>query len=532
MKKVIMMKQRSMPVLFLAMLLLPFLAAPTGAATPVPSVTGPVPVTATSVPFMSVSRLVTPTNLAKSKYVEEEYFLSGKANVYDWKEDGSVTILADGPYTNRILVRKPANPAKASGTVVVELLNASSGYDSSSGWASLGDLTISRGDVWIGITIKPFTVVALKRFNQARYASLSWATPRPMPEGCKLTPDYSADTEEGLVWDMLSQLGALLKSKDAKNPLAGYGVKYLYMTGVSQSGMNILTYINAGFHDKATLDTAKPLYDGYLIDTGHGRIKPINQCAPSPPLGTPRAAFRGPAPLIIIAAQSDFNAFDALKNRRPDNDVTGDQFRLYEVTGSTHSQLDRAVFASTQQDITLALGRPAPPAGYVGVEQPPNDFSRNFIVRAAYVNLDQWVRKGIPAPKAERIEVTNPTVPEPGMFPPRFGTAVVDEFGNAKGGVRSPAVDVPTATYMSWCTVADTKAPSGTSAAPTGPTKNWLLGFKVPFTNDQLKALYGTHNKYAKRVWTSVDKLVKDRWLLPADGRKIKLEAAKSNILR
>ena len=105
-------------------------------------------------------------------------------------------------------------------------------------------------------------------------------------------------------------------------------------------------------------------------------------------------------------------------------------------------------------------------------------------------------------------------------------------FGNAKGGVRSPAVDVPTATYMSWCTVADTKAPSGTSSAPTGPTKNWLLGFKVPFTNDQLKALYGTHNKYVKRVWASVDKLVKDRWLLPADGRKIKLEAAKSNILR
>jgi hypothetical protein len=353
-----------------------------------------------------------------------------------------------------------------------------------------------------------------------------------MPEGCKLTPDYSADTEEGLTWDMLSQLGALLKSKDAKNPLAGYGTKYIYVTGVSQSGMNILTYINAGFHDKATLDTGKPVYDGYLMDTGHGRIKPINQCAPSPPLGTPRAAFRGPVPFIIIAAQSDFNAFDALKNRRPDSDVTGDQFRLYEVTGSTHSQLDRAPFVSTQEDITLALGRPAPPAGYVGVEQPPNDFSRKYIVRASYVNLDRWVRKGIPAPKAERIEVTNPTVPEPGMFPPRFGTVVTDEFGNARGGVRSPAVDVPIATYMSWCTVADTKAPSGTSSAPTGPTKNWLLGFKVPFTNNQLKALYGTHIKYVKQVMKSVDKLVKDRWLLPADGWNIKLEAAKSNVLR
>lgn len=173
------MKQKTLPVLLLAILLLSFVTTPTGAATPIPTVTGPVPVTATSVPFISVSSLVTPTNLAKVGYVEEEYFLSGKANVYDWKEDGSVAILGDGPYTNRILVRKPVNPTKASGTVVVELLNASNGYDASSGWASLGDLTISRGDVWIEITIKPFTVVALKRFNPARYAPLSWASPRP-----------------------------------------------------------------------------------------------------------------------------------------------------------------------------------------------------------------------------------------------------------------------------------------------------------------------------------------------------------------
>jgi hypothetical protein len=85
---------------------------------------------------------------------------------------------------------------------------------------------------------------------------------------------------------------------------------------------------------------------------------------------------------------------------------------------------------------------------------------------------------------------------------------------------------------MSWCTVADTKAPSGTSSAPTGPTKNWLLGFKVPFTIEQLKGLYVSHDRYVKQVSKSVDKFVEDRWLLPADGRKIKDEAAKSNILR
>ena len=181
MKNEMKMKKRTLPLLLLLAILLLFLATtPTGAATPIPAVTGPVPVTATSVPFMSVSRLVAPADLAKVGYVEEEYFLSGKANVYDWKEDGSVTILGGGPYTNRVLVRKPLKPSRASGTVVVELLNASNGYDASSGWASLGDLTINRGDVWVGITIKPFTVVALKRFNPVRYAPLSWASPRPI----------------------------------------------------------------------------------------------------------------------------------------------------------------------------------------------------------------------------------------------------------------------------------------------------------------------------------------------------------------
>ena len=72
-------KRRTLPVLLLAIVLLFFVITPTGAATPIPAVTGPVPVTATSVPFMSVSRLVTPTDLAKVGYVEEEYFLERKS---------------------------------------------------------------------------------------------------------------------------------------------------------------------------------------------------------------------------------------------------------------------------------------------------------------------------------------------------------------------------------------------------------------------------------------------------------------------
>jgi len=67
-------------------------AAQTPASTggPLPSVTGPVAVTATSFPFLAAHRLQEPIDLAKIGYVEEEFFVSGRANVYDWSPAGDL----------------------------------------------------------------------------------------------------------------------------------------------------------------------------------------------------------------------------------------------------------------------------------------------------------------------------------------------------------------------------------------------------------------------------------------------------------
>ncbi len=302
---------------------------------PIPKVTGPIPVTASSYPFLASDRLKAPLNLAAADYKEEEYFLTGKANVYDWKEDGSTPVLATGEYTNRILVRKPANPKKFNGTVIVDLFNTTNGYDVGYSWGYADPFT-TQGYAWVGVTLKPITVLALKKFNPSRYAPLSWKSPRPMPEDCKLTPDYKPDTEEGLIWDIMTQTGALLKSKDPKNPLAGYKVKYLFMVSMSQSSSNIITYMNAGFYKRVLTQDGKHIWDGAMTDTGGGRIKPINQCSRPPAMGTPRAEFKGHMPWIRIEAGSDFNAFDGLKTRRPDSDKPGDQYRLYEIAGTTH----------------------------------------------------------------------------------------------------------------------------------------------------------------------------------------------------
>src|SRR5512137_1892950 len=89
------------------------------AATPIPVVSGPLPVTADSYPFGAADHTGVPTDLKKIGYVEEEFLVSGKANVYEWPEQGTAVVrTANAPYTTRILVRRPAGKSKFSGNVI------------------------------------------------------------------------------------------------------------------------------------------------------------------------------------------------------------------------------------------------------------------------------------------------------------------------------------------------------------------------------------------------------------------------------
>src|SRR6266516_6825712 len=79
---------------------------------PVPSVVGPIPTTASSHPFDAST-----VDLAAHGYVEQEFFTRGTANLYDYDADGNVVVTTSGaPYENRIIVRRPANPKRFSGS--------------------------------------------------------------------------------------------------------------------------------------------------------------------------------------------------------------------------------------------------------------------------------------------------------------------------------------------------------------------------------------------------------------------------------
>src|SRR5579863_8715129 len=278
------------------------------AATQPAKLTGPIPVTADSYPFLSASRVFTPLDLKKAGYVEEEFIVSGTANVYDWAADGSLTVKTpNAPYSTRILVRRPADRARFSGHAIVELLNPARRFD----WAMMSgysrDSFIEHGDAWVGVTM-PGSVDALHKFNPARYPSVAFANPDPS-ETCAAGRGGAAatsDQEDGLKWDMLSQVAAALKNG------AGLNARYLYMTS---QGADVLTYA-AAIQTHANLENNKPVYDGFLVKTP-GAVGRIRRCAPAVPRGDPRQTIQNVGvPVIEVVAQGEISD----DYRRPDSD--------------------------------------------------------------------------------------------------------------------------------------------------------------------------------------------------------------------
>ncbi len=484
------------------------------AAAPIPSVNGPIPVTKTSYPFNAAKR--TNQDLSKSGYVEEEFFVSGLANVYDFDSKGDVIVkTANAPYTTRILVRRPASADKFSGTVVVELLNPTGMYDLDAQWIFSRDHIMASNDIWVGITSKPVTVKALKTFDAERYKSLSWANPLPLDKTCpnpiSFLPDTKPETENGLVWDIVSQVGALLKSEES--PLKSFSIKMVLMTGYSQTGSYMVTYINfIRPLDSAKLANGKPVYDGYLIGDGDGNATMLNQCSTPFPPKDPRIVIRPCAePVISIVTQTSVGY--SASARRPDSDSPADRYRRYEVPGSSHMGQKELSFWPSNEDSVKAGGM-ARGKEHICEELKTygfSDFPFDFFMNGGFANLKSWVQSGKAPVKVPLIKTKSvPDIP--------FPVAETDKYGNAIGGLRSPYVDVPVATYYA----------SSTPLIPALAIVCWLSGYKVPFEKEMLNKLYPNRTIYINKVKKSVAGLVKNRLITEDDGQKIIEEAAEA----
>lgn len=464
---------------------------------PVPQIRGPLPVNENSFPQLAVDRTQTPVDLLASAYVEEEYIVNGSANVYDSEKDFSVSIrTADAPYATRILVRRPTDPARFSGNVVVETLNNARDYDWAFIWALSHRYFLSRGDVYVAITHNPRGIHALQEFDPIRYGELHMSN--PVPDQLCGPLEVPSDSEEGLQWDMISQLSALLRSDEG--PLSDLDVENIY---ISTHTGELTTYVNS-VHKVARLESGEHAFDGFLIKSEYARADRINRCVEEPGPGDERRIVtHAGVPVIRVTAQGD--VLDTFSVRREDSDDPADSYRLWEVSGAPH--MDKIYYE--HMPILEDQYRAGRSQGFL--YQWPMDYTcdvdinlldfpvMRHAVNAAFMALDNWVRDGISPPRADRIGVRKGGTVE--------ATYINDQFGNVIGGMRNVYLDVPHATYH---------------PHTPGPAVCRNLGRQTSFSWQRLEALYGNAASYARQIDAALNSMRLQGWLTTQDDAEIR----------
>jgi hypothetical protein len=458
-------------------------AAAVNAQVSVPKVTGPIPETATSKLFGAAARNLAPLDLAARGYIEEEFLISGSANVYDWAADGSVSVKgANNPYTTRVVVRRPREAARFSGTVIVEIPNIARRYDWPMIWGFSHDYFLEHGDAWVMIGM-PASAASMKKVDPARYGSLAFEN------ASKACP---GDSEDGMRYDLFSQVAAA-----ARGPLlGGLQAQRVFLT---TQDTGLITYINA-IHDRARLANGKPAYDGYVIKVLNAPGA-INSCSRAPAEGDPRRKLKPvDVPTIVVMAQGEVEGM--AWSRLPDSDAPVGKHRRYEFAMASH--IDKNAYTgmpSFAEQTAAGNAQGTPDWPFTARCEPEivlqDEMLLSYAFNAAFWHLDRWVRDGIAPPKGDRMQLN------------AAGKLVLDEFGIGKGGVRSPYSDVPTARYLT---------------ASGGPGNCREFGSTHPLSWSESEKLYGTHAKYVEKVNAAVDRMRRDLWITEADAIRMRGE--------
>ncbi|HWK42766.1 MAG TPA: alpha/beta hydrolase domain-containing protein [Croceibacterium sp.] len=449
-------------------------------------------------------------------YVEEEYFIQGTAAAYEHTANGPRARTGKLPYTTRIVIRRPADPARFSGVVHYEPIHPTQGYNGQ--WMVLGRYLMSRGDIYVFAGVGDasqgqggspnFPAESgpigqnriLKWFNPERYAAISW------PE------------EEGIRYEIMGEIGKKLRSNDADNPLRGLDVKAMLVGGWSYTGSIQRTYINEGFHEMIRLPDGRPVFDGYLVGVSSAHNNPgylsLYNDEPFVPLNDPRRVLRKTdAKVIEFLTEAEVEMGNApTAPNVPDSDERIGAHRVYELAGVIHTDsLHDPNHGSRERPYAaqlIAKGYRMMGVSSVSVANcplPQSDIPQAEFVRGAVDNLRHWVLDGTLPPRAEPLRREN-------------GKLIRDSAGNILGGIRAAEYEVPLARY-------------GRYQGDTYPTcraeQQYPNSFFVrdPLTKEELVSRYGTPERYLALYDAEVARLIAQRWLLPEDGLRLKAEA-------
>jgi hypothetical protein len=430
-----------------------------------------------------------PVNLERADYVENEFVASGTATSYTpttpLSGDGRWSLAPDAtaPYRTRVLVRRPSDRARFSGTVVVEWLNVSGGVDADPEWSTTHEEILRRGDAWVGVSAQRIGVEGgavlvrvdvpgseaagrgLKAMDPARYGSLE-------------------QPGDGFAFDIYTQVARAVRSGAG---LAGFRPKQVIAAGQSQSAFALVTYYNG-------VQPLTDAFDGFFVHSRGGAGMPLvgpgEYAEIANSIGKTPTTFRTDqhAPVLNIQTESDVTSvLNSYVARQPDNP----RFRLWEVAGTAHA--DAHLLASNAQYIRCAV--------------PINNGALHVVAKAALRALTMWVETGKAPPKAPRIDVAAGASPQ----------IQRNADGIALGGIRTPPVDVPVA------------ALSG-APGPNPSTICLLLGSTNPIPAERLAQLYPSRAVYKQQYDRRANAVIKAGFVLREDRDALLGFAEPSNI--
>lgn len=425
-----------------------------------------------AVPQATVTPTATPGFGARAAFfgdadfVEQEVHLSGLAR----KFKGSGSLGSDGkwtatvvssatPYNTMAIVRRPADPARFNGIVLVEWLNVSTGYPLDVDWGMAHEAILREGYAYVGVNVQKVGMQGVQKLKQFgdRYAAGS-------------IPD------DDISYDIFSQTAQALRDQSALL-LGNLKPAKIIATGHSQSAMRLATYANA-------IQPLDQVYDGILIHGRGGIGTRIGTGDSLPSSYVVRADTK--VPVFVLQSEMDV-AFGPSTSKQPD----GAKVRHWEVAGTSHA--DQYLLDNIGEVSGRDVGWTPPGCG-----SPYNASSFYMAENAAIHHLKNWVTAGTAPPVAPRMERD------------WLGFIKKDAHGNAVGGVRLPDLEVPIAKYSHANFTTGSLAFLDLFACVAG-------GNTTYFKADKLKTLYPTHADYVNKVKAAADAAVVKGYIRPAD---------------
>ena len=429
--------------------------------------TGPIPVTDSSYPF-----LATDEDLDKYGYVEEEYFIEGDGYRYDTAlstdpsvdapriESGGPNSDGTYPFKTRIVVRRPANPADANGQVVAEWNNVTAQRDIEWNWFGDPEFMLKNGYTFVGVTAQNVGVVGLKAFDNARYGDLTVNGNGTVPTGTGLDGD-------ALSYDVFgAALNAIKGNRTGVDPLGGINADVVIASGESQSCGRLANH--------------------------HNKIQPFQQIADAYLLTVCGSQLRTDRPEKVVRILSE------TENRTPRPPSTfpdTGSIRHWEVAGGSH--LPRRAWDS----VATLLNRDFLPITVSCQKFPLSLVQWPFTANRAIAGLVDWVKTNEPLPIAPR-----------GVYD-TGGELIRDQYGIAQGGIRYPELTVPTGVN------------DGVNAAVGTDLFSFfcrLLGSNTLFERELLDGLYTDFADYVSRYAEATDQFLESDFILPEDADRLK----------